>query len=91
MFAELKTNPELQVDKVLFNKIISAEQAYVVLLNQLRHVDEGYTKMVVENPLIQLLRTGPVYKRSDGMYNSWEQRFLMLTNCGILYFKKGND
>lgn len=57
----------------------------------MRHVDEGYSKMVVENPLIQLLRTGPVFKKSDGMMNSWEQRFLMITNCGLLYFKKGND
>ena len=46
---------------------------------------------VVQNPLIQLLKSGVIWKKSDGAFNKWEERFLMLTNCGLLYFKKGSN
>jgi len=37
------------------------------------------------------LKTGIIAKRSDGRFNKWEDRFLALTNVGLLYFKKGDD
>ena len=37
------------------------------------------------------LKTGIVHKKSEGAFVSWEERFLVLANCGLLYFKKGED
>jgi len=37
------------------------------------------------------LKTGIVQKKSEGAFVSWEERFLVLANCGLLYFKKGED
>ena len=54
-------------------------------------IDKQYAMSIIENPMIQLLKSGVVWKKSDGMFNKWEERFLVLTNCGLLYFKKGHD
>lgn len=42
--------------------------------------------------MIQVLKSGVVHKKSQGTFNiSWEERFLVLCNCGLLYFKRGED
>jgi len=42
--------------------------------------------------MIQVLKSGIVTKKSEGTFNiSWEERFLVLCNCGLLYFKRGED
>ena len=63
-----------------------------MLYEQIYRIDQDYTLSVVNNPLIQLLKTGVVFKKSDGgRFAKWEERFMMLTNCGLLYFKKGQE
>lgn len=77
----------------MFIKLMKeTERAYMVLYEQINKIDHDYTMSVVNNPLIQLLKTGVVLKKSDGTrFSKWEERFMMLTNCGLLYFKKGQE
>ena len=54
--------------------------------------DPAFADAVVNNAMIQLLKSGVVYKKSEssGMFGGgWEERFMCLTNCGLLYFAKG--
>lgn len=56
--------------------------------------DPDFADAVVNNAMIQLLKTGVVYKKSEssGLFGGgWEERFMCLTNCGLLYFAKGQD
>ena len=56
--------------------------------------DPAFTDAVVNNAMIQCLKTGIVQKKSDsgGMFGGgWEERFMCLTNCGLLYFARGQD
>lgn len=66
-------------------------KAYNVLYGQAQVIDPVFVAATIQNPLIQCFKTGIVEKRSEGRFAKWEQRFLVLTNCCILYFKKGLD
>ena len=62
------------------------------MYEQVNALDPVFTAQIIDNALIQLLKTGFVEKRSDGgMFTSWEERFLLLTDAGLIYFKKNND
>lgn len=54
-------------------------------------LDPDYAQSVLDNPMIQIKKSGVIWKKSEGMFNQWEERFLVLTNCGLLYFKKGSE
>jgi hypothetical protein len=54
-------------------------------------LDADYCQSVLDNPMIQIKKSGVVWKKSDGVFNKWEERFLVLTDCGLLYFKKGTE
>ena len=54
-------------------------------------VDKKFADNVIQNPLIQVLKTGVVFKKSEGKFHKWEERFFLLCDCGLLYFKRGND
>ena len=32
-------------------------------------------------------KVGTLFKKSEGFFGSWEQRFVVLTNAGLIYFK----
>lgn len=66
-------------------------KAYKVMHDQALVIDPSYVNSVILNPLIQCLKTGVVEKKSEGRFHKWEQRFMILTNCCLLYFKKGMD
>ena len=67
------------------------EGAYRILEEQCAVVDREYAESVRENPLVLLAKSGTVYKKSEGAtFAKWEERFLLLTNCGLLYFKRGS-
>jgi hypothetical protein len=69
---------------------MEAEKAYQILEEQCFAIDKSFTKKIKDNSLIQLLKSGIVYKKSERMaFGRWVERFLILTNCGLIYFKKG--
>ena len=70
---------------------MDALKAYNVMHQQAQVIDPRFVEMVTKNPLIQCYKTGIVEKKSEGRFHKWEERFLILTNCCILYFKKGMD
>ena len=56
--------------------------------------DPEFADAVVNNAMIQLLKSGVVQKKSESQSmfgGGWEERFMCLTNCGLLYFAKGQD
>jgi len=57
------------------------------LEQQCKAIDEEVADYIINNPLIQLLKSGIIYKKSEGALQRWQERFMLLTNCGILYFK----
>lgn len=54
-------------------------------------IDPKFVKKVMDNPMACVHKTGLIHKKSEGIYAVWEERFLVLTNCGFLYFKQGVD
>jgi len=77
-------------DMAIIAKLSETETKYVEMRKQVEELDKKFAKNVVENPLIQLLKSGIIWKKSDGAFNKWEERFLLLSNCGLLYFKSGH-
>ena len=43
--------------------------------------------------MILTLKTGIVLKKSEGGWvkHGWEERFLVLSNCGLMYFKREEE
>lgn len=89
IYKHFKENKDLEFDPAIIEKLMSREQAYNVLLDQAMALDPDYAQSVLDNPMIQIKKSGVISKKSEGMFNSWEERFLVLTNCGLLYFKSG--
>ena len=69
----------------------AVERAYKVLYDQVKLIDLRFASIIVNNPMIDTIRTGIVLKKSDGNWGGWDERFLVLCNCGLLYFKKNED
>ena len=34
-----------------------------------------------------IAKVGPLLKKSEGLFGGWQERFCVLTNAGLLYFK----
>lgn len=77
-------------DMSVVKKLKDAEQAYQILEQQCMTIDPEAAQYISENPLIQLLKSGIIYKRSEGALRRWQERYMMLTNCGLLYFKSNS-
>lgn len=92
--SDIFTNSEYNGREKLFDlsylrKLKEKETEYQVWEKKCTSVDLPYAKSIINSPLILLLKSGIVYKRSEGTFEQWKERFLMLSNCGLLYFKKG--
>ena len=90
VFKDFKKYLVVDGDQSLAKKILDTEQAFKVLYNQVRDIDPKWAQLMLLNPMAMVYQAGNVFKRSEGVLNRWEERFLVLTNCGLLYFKKGD-
>lgn len=80
----------MATDQTLVKKLLETEKAFKVLYNQVKEIDPKWAQFMIFNPMAMAYRTGNIYKKSEGVLNRWEERFLVLTHCGLLYFKKGD-
>lgn len=71
----------------LVKKIRETEAAYQILEGQCSSVDTEVTQYIIDNPLVQVLKSGVVWKKSEGTFRRWTQRYCILTNGGLIYFK----
>ena len=49
--------------------------------------DPIFTNKVLRNYFTLIRKVGTLWKRGGGFFGSWQQRFVVLTNAGLLYFK----
>jgi hypothetical protein len=88
---ELKNKKNVFFDSKYTAKLKQILTAYKNLYEQSNALDPEFTQTIIDNPFVQLLKHGIIEKRSDGVFNSWEERLLILTDAGLIYFKKGSD
>ena len=43
----------------------------------------------MRNYFVCIRKVGVLEKKSDGFFGSWQERFVVLTNAGLIYFKVG--
>ena len=49
--------------------------------------DPQFTNKVLRNYFTCIKKVGPLWKKSEGLFGGWQQRFCVLTNGGLVYFK----
>ena len=49
--------------------------------------DPVFTNKVLRNYFTLIRKVGTLWKRGGGFFGSWQQRFVVLTNAGLMYFK----
>ena len=49
--------------------------------------DSVFTMKVLRNYFTLIRKVGSLWKRGSGFFGSWQQRFVVLTNAGLIYFK----
>lgn len=49
--------------------------------------DPQFTNKVLRNYFTCIKKIGPLWKKSEGMFGGWQQRFCVLSNAGLVYFK----
>ena len=49
--------------------------------------DSVFTMKVLRNYFTLIRKVGSLWKRGAGFFGSWQQRFVVLTNAGLVYFK----
>ena len=49
--------------------------------------DPVFTNKVLRNYFTLIRKVGTLWKRGGGFFGSWQQRFVVLTNAGLMYFR----
>lgn len=49
--------------------------------------DPVFTNKVLRNYFTLIRKVGPLWKRGGKIVGTWQQRFVVLTNAGLVYFK----
>ena len=49
--------------------------------------DPGFTQKVLRNYFTLIRKVGSVYKRGGKLIATWQQRFVVVSNAGLVYFK----
>lgn len=60
---------------------------YKRLKQECMQKDPGFTNKVLRNYFTLIRKVGTLWKRGGGFFGSWQQRFVVLTNAGLVYFK----
>merc|ERR1711893_247099 len=60
---------------------------YKRLKDECRRLDPVFTNKVLRNYFTLIRKVGTLWKRGGKIMNSWQQRFVVLTNAGLVYFK----
>lgn len=46
-----------------------------------------FTNKVLRNYFTCIRKVGTLWKKSEGFFGNWQQRFVVLSNAGLIYFK----
>jgi len=49
--------------------------------------DPVFTSKVLRNYFTLIRKVGPLWKYGGKMFGSWQERFVVITNAGLVYFK----
>ena len=60
---------------------------YKRLKDECRRLDPVFTNKVLRNYFTLIRKVGTLWKRGGKIMNQWQQRFVVLTNAGLVYFK----
>ena len=102
-FQELRDRQTINYDNVtdedaLADSMIAAEDIaqkklimrYKRLKQEVTQRDPAFAGKIIRNYFATIRKVGTLWKKSEGFFGSWEQRFVVLTNAGLIYFKVGN-
>ena len=60
---------------------------YKRLKQEVSQRDPSFTQKVMRNYFTCIRKVGSLEKKSDGFLGSWQKRFVVLCNAGLIYFK----
>lgn len=60
---------------------------YKRLKQEVLQRDTAFTNKVLRNYFVCIRKVGTLYKKSEGFFNTWQERFVVLSNAGLIYFK----
>jgi len=60
---------------------------YKRLKQEVQQRDPTFMKKIMNNYFTSIRKVGILEKKSDGFFGSWQRRFTVLTNAGLVYFK----
>jgi hypothetical protein len=60
---------------------------YKRLKQEVLQRDPLFTSKVLRNYFTCIRKVGPLWKKADSIFDRWQQRFVVLSNAGLIYFK----
>ncbi len=60
---------------------------YKRLKQEVLQRDPAFTNKVLRNYFTCIRKVGCLWKKSEGFFGNWQQRFVVLSNAGLIYFK----
>lgn len=102
-FAELRERQSVNYENVtqddaLADALIAADgidkkkllMRYKRLKQEVEKRDPVFTQKVMRNYFTCIRKVGTLEKKSEGFFGNWQQRFVVLSNAGLIYFKVDN-
>ena len=63
---------------------------YKRLKQEVQQRDGQFAGKIMRNYFANIRKVGTLTKKSEGFFGNWQERFVVLTNAGLIYFKKDN-
>ena len=63
---------------------------YKRLKQEVQQRDGNFFNKLMNNYFACIRKVGTLTKKSEGFFGNWQERFVVLTNAGLIYFKKDN-
>lgn len=99
-FKELRERTEVNYDSVtdedaLADAMMAADDLdqkklimrYKRLKQEVEQRDSAYALKITRNYFTCIRKAGTLWKKSEGFFGNWQQRFVVLSNAGLIYFK----
>ena len=60
---------------------------YKRLKQEVEERDSAFAGKITRNYFSCIRKVGTLWKKSEGFFGNWQQRFVVLSNAGLIYFK----
>ena len=60
---------------------------YKRLKQEVTQRDQNFAGKIMRNYFVCIRKVGTLWKKSEGFFGNWQQRFVVLSNAGLIYFK----